>query len=173
MPVRWIICPVITEPHPDGGVARRPAVADLEDLGKKRADVIGDDGQPTGETRPRGFQWSAVIMDGEPRCLAFVRYIDPTTLDAMMGSSGWMNVLGQDYEDQDQLLAKTPQELGWATNRVNQARNRIGAFTSRDASSLTRTTPLWEWIAFLGNVIRPGFTPSGTYAPECPVALRK
>lgn len=167
MPIRWIICPVLTEAHPEGGWIRRPEVDTLIDTGLR--EVLNDEQVLVGRT----YNWSAVIVDGQNRCLCFVRYVNPATLDAKMGTSGWMDVLGQDYEDQDLLLQKTPQELGWANNRVNQARNRIESSTGRDASTLTRTTPLWVWVAFIGDPIRSGFTPTGTYVPPIPDVLKK
>jgi hypothetical protein len=154
MPVRWIICPVITEPHPDGGWVRYPRIARLPDAGQEIDPET---------SLPGPSSFSCVITDGVDWALCFVRYRDSAHLDAGAAlDSRFVNLLERDYEDAENLLAMTPANLGWNQGRVNRMANFLQN-RGADITGLTRDTPLWQWVSALGKLIKPGWEPRGTW----------
>jgi hypothetical protein len=150
MPIRWVLSPTVLH-----GEVLKPKVATLIDLGKP-ADVHVDEEGNVLFTR--GYDHSSVVELGG-MSLSFVRFSDPTTMDA---DPECVNVLQRDYEDAERFLERTPRLEGWNPPRLNALKailSRHGAGTA----DLDADSPLWMWLERLGKRLGEHFQPKGTW----------
>ena len=143
MAIRWWVCPVVEEPHPDGGVIRYPKIARIIDPG-------------TGLF----YGFSAAIADGRPRAICFVRGQDFSALAADPECVDPFEALN--YEDTQNMLAETPNTLGWSPARQSRLRTRLINW-GVDGTGLTGDTPLWQILKRIMSTIHPVFQPQGTW----------
>ncbi|MCA1570849.1 MAG: hypothetical protein LC798_11130 [Chloroflexi bacterium] len=120
---------------------RKPKVATLVDPG-------------TGRPYPHSS-----AIDTPDWALSFVRAQDFGPLDA---DPQCINIIEQDYNDGDDLLAATPRDLNWPAAHRQRVLRRL---TDRDVdvTGLTIDSPLWQWLERLGRKVLPSFTPRGTW----------
>lgn len=151
MPARWVICPVVL----DRG-ARKPKVSIIFDPGIAPYFTKDEDGN---SIMVRKTYHHSSCIDEADWCLSFVRGVDLSALDT---DPEVINVLGHDHEDEDRLLAKTPRGLEWTPQKLKALKSLLEN-KNVDISDLNEDAPLWKAIAKLGQKIRPGFKPKGTW----------
>lgn len=142
MPIRWVINPVI-ETIVDGTTYRKAKVASLLDAGR-----VG-----------KYYRCVSHIYDGATWCLTFVRGANFLTLDA---DPEVINLLERDYEDADDVLSKTPRQLGFPGAKLQRIRARLEA-KGVDTTGLTVDSTLAEILERLGNKIQAGCNPRGLW----------
>lgn len=145
MPARLIYGPVVTETLPDGRTVRRPLVAVLADPGA------------TG----RVYGHLSAISDGQPGavndwCLSLVVGSNLSALDADPELVNLLEEAGGTVAGIRAMLTSSPTQLGWSAARRNRMQNRMTA-KGADLAGLTASSPLWQFLNRLGQVVRPGF----------------
>lgn len=149
MPVRWYTCPVdLVQPtDPDTGAALEPY----------RIPRVGRLVNPaTGS----GYAFSGAVHLAD-WAVCFVRVAAEADFSAITADNQCIDLLEQSYETAADILALTPQQLGWSNPRLNRLRNRLEA-RGVDTTGLTNTTPLSVWLDRLMAAIHPGFKAVGT-----------
>ena len=145
--IRWVACPIIQD-HTwldDEGFTVGP-------LNVPKVALYTDPG--TG----RQYGRSSVIGN-ENWCLVFVRGTDFTPLD---GDSEIIDILEEDYEDLDMLLAETANTLGWSQGKFQSTINKVKQLV--DTSSWTMDTPFYIIIGDIGRTVNPDYPgPYGTW----------
>lgn len=121
-----------------------------------------DAGRPVDSPGPSNF--SCLIEPGVDIALCFVRYRDPTHLDeAQKANKDFVDVLGKDYEDSDNMLAMTARQANISTVKIEEAATLAVASKNDVPPVITVDTQLWEVLAAVGSTIKKGWEPHGTW----------
>ena len=143
MPARWVLSKVVETVQEDGTVLRRAKVSDVPDPGRPGKSV----------------RYSALIPEGSEWALCFVRAADLSKLD---GDPEIIGILEHDHEDRENLLAKTPHELGWPIDKIERVQRRL-AQRGVDVSKHSDETPLFAMLRDLGRTMDSVWEPRGTW----------
>lgn len=154
MPIRWVAAPYVTV-----GSTRIPKSALLVERGRTNDLPLYDNGVNIG--RRKTYQCAHVTGDNATTwALSRVLFLNAFNLDVESAAAPavFVNVFEDDYPVGDGFLATTPNARGWNTNQVNALRTRLEA-KGADVTNLTRFVPFATWLARLGQVLQPGWTP--------------
>lgn len=154
MPIRWVVCPVVTiQPvnvagDPVGQPYRAP-----------KFKIYQDPGQPliTGTDPDTGLPFShrkeyahTSVVYAANFCLSILLGIDFTPIDADAEITTVIDDAGID-------LGLTPRDLGINQGRFNSIMNRL-ANHGVDITGLTLDTPVEDILIRIASTIKPGFT---------------
>jgi hypothetical protein len=162
VPLRWFLCPVDNETAHDGTIRRWPRIARIVDPSRPPTPGVDALGNPT--AIPKTYRFVCAISDGQPGqvnnwCLCIVRSTDFAPLNAALDVN---DLLEEAYEDGDNRLNATPNDLGWSAAKRVRVRDRLIA-KGVDISGLTADSPLWRWLERVGQRIQPGWHPRGAW----------
>ena len=154
MPIRWVINPYVTV-----GSTRIPKSSLLVERGRTNDVPLYDNGVNIG--RSKTYRCAHVTGDNTTTwALSWVVFLSAFNLDVEGAASPttFTDVFEHDYAVGSGFLLTTPNALGWSTAQVDALRTRLDA-KGADTTGLTRFNLFGAWLARLGQVLQPGWTP--------------